>query len=404
MKINIKKIVRPYVLAWLFAGLVGVLLFENIFIRIDSRKFKQDILKEQLYIREKINVHKILSENDRYIKVTRFYSAIMSVYGVKYNHRLKKQDNGLNHYQKADVILEMYELSKLLNLPVMLLPALAAYESAYRPGVKTEYETGLFQHRPSAVGQAKLFYDWLPKKYKKKLAFTYNNRDDLTDPVNAIRIQAVLLWGYKKMFNDNQAFYISASHWGLSRIMPIYKAGIRIKDKFVFNRGTIKEDARNPLMYFYIINQYVVNFENFDLKIGIENGYIEKYKQTCSRYEKDYLNSWKFIKSLQDDIKKIEELKAEKEKMIAGYNEKIKNVDKKYREIYSMVHSGKYDSVKKLFKQSREDFYKILVDPIIRKKADNRERWLSIMYIFILIILITFSFIGFYSLIKKIRG
>jgi len=349
---------------WLtgFSILLSIIFIIQFYVIYNDNLELSKLLRQEDYVRERITVDEILSPNDRYLKVSKFYSAIIATYGVKYHqNKGRENDQGLSHYQKPDFILEVYRLCNMLDIPYMLPMAMATFESSFRPYVQTDFETGIFQHRPEAVGQAWIYYYQLSPEYQKKCSFYYNDREDLKDIINAIRIQMVLLWGYKKDFANNQAYYISSAHWGLHRIWPMYSRGIAIPDEFSFNKGTVDEDCRNPMMYYFIINSYLTAYNRFDLNVWVETaGYKEVYKKACSKLEWGYLEGWKYAQDLLETAKEVElnnsEYKEKNEKLIKKYNDKIKQVDEEYRRIHGLMMQGKYRDIKDLFNLARQEF------------------------------------------------
>ena len=388
---------------WFVGALALMFLSFNFIIYFEKESQVRYLIKEQNYVKDEIALDKIITENDRRIKITSFYASIIATYGVKYHPGKKRDRQGLNHYQKADFILTTYKLCKLLDIPYMLPMSIAGYESGFIPAAETDYETGIFQHRPVAVAQAFMYYHQLPAAYKKQCAFVYTSAEDLKDPVNALKIQMVLLWGLKKDFDNNEGFYVSGSHWGTHLIYPLYKKGITIPDEFVFNKGTIKEDARNPLMYYYIINAYKSRFDMFSLKVWIENDYVARYKRQASKSEVGFLDGWKYAQDLLKTAKEVEinntKYEEEQERLIRKYNEKIKTVETEYRRIHGLMKEGKFDKIKDLFKLGRSQFF-WLVGEVNQDNISEQKKFLIKIYISAIIIFLLIFLFGLIEIIK----
>ena len=179
-----------------------------------------------------------------------------------------------------------------------------------------------------------------------------------------------------------------------------------IPDQFVFNRGTLKEDARNPLMYYYIINAYENRFNEFDLKVWIDQGYIDAYKKECSRMEWGFLEGWKYAQDLLKTAQEIkintEKYEAENKRLIEKYNEKIKKVDEEYRRIHGLMKRGKFKKIKDLFLIAKLQF-RALRDEIMDQEKKMIERILLISYILIILIILIFAIIGVIDIIRWIR-
>ena len=136
--IDPRTLIRPWYLAGFCVFLSILFLIQSIIIHLDRNDIRERY-QDQIQIREKITADRILSENDRYLKITKFYSSIISVYGVKFHPKKKRgNDQGLNNYQRADFIRETYQLCRLLDIPWMLPMAIATFESAFRPYAETE--------------------------------------------------------------------------------------------------------------------------------------------------------------------------------------------------------------------------------------------------------------------------
>ena len=403
MQINIKHLIKPTYMMWMFAGL-SIIFLSVIIIIWNEWKDERETDKENNRIKKDIHVDRITTESDKYITVTEFYVDIMSTYGVKYNHRKgKSQNQGLNHYQRIDTAKEIYQLSKLLNISYMLPMSIAQYESAFRPYIFTTnslgeiIEMGLYQHRSGAVGQAFLYSHQLPQAYKKRCAFYYEGPESLKDPINATRIELVLLWGEKRTYANNRAFFVSSRHWGQSSIYPLWSGGITPDENFIFDKDTIKEDSRNPLMYYSIIRAYETQFNKFNLKVWVEtSGYAKLYKKKCSKMEWGYIEGWKYaqtqIKIAKLITLKTEQHKEEVNKLELKYLDNIKKLDNKYRELNGYLKRSEFKKIEDIFSEGMAHF-KWLRNTIRDDEKKIAHKIFVVLYAISLLIMFVCTFI-----------
>ena len=393
----LKKLIRPTYMMWLFAALCIFFLFTNFIIWNEWRE-ESKVHDENTRIKNDVDADKITTSSDSYLQITEFYIDIISTYGVKYNYKKGKGRNqGLNHYQRTDVVKEVYQLCKLLDIPFMLPVSIAAYESAFRPYVFTtnkngeKLEVGLYQHRQGAVGQAWLAYHQLPPAYQKRCAFHYTGDESLEDPINATRIELVLLWGEKRDYANNKAFYVSSRHWGKGDIYPLYAGGIVPEKDFEFNKGTIKEDVRNPLMYYHIIRSYEEQFNKFSLKVWVEtSGYAELYRKECSKLELGFIEGWKYAQTqieLSEEIKKeTERSKKKVEKLELKYLDNIKKLDGKYRQLNGYLKRNEFQHVHDIWNEGMAHL-KWLRDIIRDEEKKLANKIFVILYVIALVIM-----------------
>ena len=388
-------------LTYAFMVLSAVLLILVFVIYIDGGNRVDRIVKEHTYIDRILKIKSQLTPDSTKLRITTFYSEIIARYGMRYHPKNNSNIQGLNHYQKADIINLIYTGCTELQIDYMLPMGKIIFESAYRPYVETDWETGLWQQRKVYVIQAFYFYNQLPTHLKKKYHFYYNDREDLKDPINATKIELVSLWGLKRMFKGNKVFVYSASHWGIGKIWPIYKKGIDFPEKYVFDKDTIKEDSRNPLMYYYVINSYASRFWEGDVDCWIEENYIKEYKKHISKQENDYINEWKYIKNLLDMLDEKEKKIAEIKQIDLKYQSKVKRLDDIYRQAHKSIMEGDFTDIKLVFGICKRHL-KDLAKEILADKKTVLEKVLIIIYLIIFCLFLIFSIIGFLVVIKKI--
>jgi len=407
LKFLLKKFIRKtYHSPWFFIA-VSILIW-SIIIWQDGRKQQSVLIDTFTRIKDRQRDEKILTENDRYIKVTTFYSEIIARYGLKYHRKNEPNDQGLTKYQKPDFIQEVYEVTRLLDLPTFSLMAKARIETSFGPECVGDNGSafGMYQHHQDAVGQAKIYFDWLPRSYQKRLGIVYRGPKDLEDPINATRVEGVLQWGLKRQYRNDIPIYITASHWGIRRIDPYYKKGVKLPRYFKFNVGTIKEDIRNPFMYYYIWNAHISQWNTFSVKVNIDKTYLEKYRRACSKQEWNFIQSWKYVKQLRDDVDKIEKMKLEFEtkfdKQLKHIAKKAIDTDEKYRRIYGLATKGKFRDYNDLWPMTKALFKGLAQDLRKEKEEKKRKIAITIYLIMVVTILLLASFAPTFAIIKVI--
>lgn len=392
---------------WWLVSLLGALLagsiIQTVIIYVDGRNRVENVIEEMTYIKDTVAADRITTESDRFIKVTTMYSEIIAVYGNKYHEKNRPQFQGFTTKQKAAVIKEWYELSALLDLPFFVLPSIGAMESSLNPlSTTTNYlgviiEAGYLQNRVEAVIQAKWYYEQLPEEYKKRCAFIYGGQEDLLDPINATRVTAVLLWGLKLRYQNNWAWVMTTYHWGLERIDRYYQAGIAPTKEFVFNKGTLKEDVRDPFLYYWVFNAYCSQFSRFEIKVNVDHSYLVNYLEACSQLEWTFIRQWKWF---QEMIELSEEIKGDKidfeEKQrehIAKWEERMREANEEFLTAKGIITEGKFNKIRDVFKlgdMAVTDF----LSEIQNEKVDKLSRVAMSGFLGLIAILTIFAFLG----------
>jgi hypothetical protein len=411
VNIHLKKIIRPTYFAWVFLFTTFLFFSLCIFIYIDKDRQARYAYAERSYIDEQIEINKIISENERYLKITEFYSSIMSTYFVKYREKDNRIDRGLNKYQKSELIYEVYHGCRILRIPYMYPMAKIIIESSGRPFIRTKWETGLWQMRHEYAMQAKYFYQFLPEHLKKRFAFVYTGKkEELENVINSTRIELINIWGYMRMFDGSVAWAYTASHWGMDKIHKIYKSGIKLDmctfpKEYRFKVKNSEDDVRNPLMYYYLATAYASQFEKFSTKVYVDKGYIEAYRRQASRLEREYIDMLKFVSDTMKYIVEVKEnqekFESQQKKLKLKYEEKIKYVDDEYRKLQGLVKSGRFKSFKDIVRMARGHF-RWLRDEIVKEKKELYYKFLIYVYVFIVCFILFFFVIGLIATIKKI--
>jgi len=392
-QIPLEKLIRPTYMAWMFGAMAFFFLIFGIFIYLDKIKEVNYIIKESFHIKEQVEVNKILTQNDRYLKVQAMYANIIATYGTKYHPSKGKGNNqGLNHYQKADFMKEVYKLCTWLDIPYMWPMGKCSFESAFRPYVMTEYETGIWQQRHEYALMAHYYFQFLPESLKDKIHFRYKSREDLLDPINATRIEMIVIWGmYNYRFDHNLAWTYIASHWGESKIYPLYDKNIPIPEEYIFMKKNAERDARNPLMYYGVVYSYVSQFEKFSTKVWIDHSYIAAYKKECSRLERNYIEELEFIRDWYDLAKQYHKNNLEHEKkqkkIELKWEDKVTKLEDKYRELNGYIKAGKYRKVNDIFLEGKAHF-KGLRDAIRKDQKKDAHNIFMILWAISLLIML----------------
>ncbi|GAG79760.1 unnamed protein product [marine sediment metagenome] len=178
LKIGIKHLIKPTYFAWGFGFLSLIFAIQVIIIWNNSNKTLNRTIDKFTHIEDRIALDRINTESDRYSKVTKFYSEIISdhfnKYRPEYNKKGKYKYQGLTDRQCSQIINFWYRGCRILNINYMIPPAIAARESAGNPISRTYYkkkykknerkrilEAGLYNNRDIAVAQAFKYYSWI---------------------------------------------------------------------------------------------------------------------------------------------------------------------------------------------------------------------------------------------------
>ena len=400
---------------WYITIIFGILAICSIVLAtifyLDGNARVQLAYEEKSYMSDRRAIDKILSEADKYLKITSFYSTIIGRYGKKYhpNYKDKINEQGLTGREKADVIREIYELERMLSIPHFTLISKAKIESGFAPKASTftatgdVLEAGLWQNRDVAVMQASFFLRQMPPQMAERCAFRYQSIEDLYDPINACRIEAINTWGCMQRYEYDPSWVIPAVHWGITRIDKYWRLGIVPPKEFIFNKDTIKEDSRNPLTYYYLWNENFQQFSRFDIHVNVDAGWEKAYRSECSRAERDFIDQSKFVKEAKE---LLEEIKIHKLEVNAEYEAKNAKVDKliheaniQYMKSMGMIKTGRHKNIEYVF-----DIYKVhFMDMIreMRKPEVDRMREMAIFgYLVVLCLLLIFSVFGVISVFK----
>jgi hypothetical protein len=439
----LKHIIRP----WYFAGFATFLaLFITIISILIINELKNNLYNIR-YLNDKIKEDVMVTERDNQLKVIAMYNLIISTYGNKYHKRYnvgkKRKYQGLEPRWQAPLFnRKSYDYEKRLNIPYMTFHTFAKIETAFNPYAETKreitvkkgrketkkaliLEAGIFQHREEAVGQALLFNKQMRSIHPnlaEELEFKFNKMGDLFDPINALRVQANLVWGYMQKTANQMAWWSTLTHWGWGRIAGYYyfrkNKGI-LPDDFTFNKGTVKEDTRDPLQYFGLFFANWGQFSKFRIRVGVEQWYDKLYKQECSRLEWQFIQSWKFVKDLKEDVQDFKkfrlETKIEHEKRLKKILSKAANIDREYAKLHGIIKSGRFTKINNVFGMWRIHFKKLRDDLGYERKAKTKvgkkevrfNKSLIIIYLIAMGLLFAFSIIGILStiiiVIKKIK-
>lgn len=398
--------------------ILSLALFSAILICILERiEYSQElsaIRSERRIIEDRLVQDIVVSEKEKKLKIVTMYSAIIGKYGYKFhpnnNSGNSRKYQGLNKYAKAEFIIKAFEYESLLEIPYFTLCTIALIETAFNPIAETFWEdgtlkeAGIFQNRREAVGQALLYFRELSAnnpKIAQKLEFTFSDMKDLQNPINALKIEAILIWGLKRDFAGEMPYYISALHWGIHRVMPYYGSKTHFPEAFIFNKHTKREDIRNPLMYFTVFNEFYSSFCNYTTSVNVDMTWLARYKKRCSDVEWQFINSWKYLSDLKNRIKEIEEYKIasrqEHEEMILKLKSRMERTDEEYRKIMGIARSGKFTNIKDVFKLWRKSFLffvaEVKQDKVVRYSLMIQSivvGIIGIIIVFIMLLIIIF--------------
>ena len=402
MKIELNKILRPLFFAWGF-GIVSVLMLTlTIFVIWTSRTERQWLINDRIEFDTEISHQLMLSASDHKRVSIDFANKIISRYGYRYHHKNKK---AMHPKERADFVLKAYEYEKVLDLPTFTLLSFAMLESYFNPYEKGLYnESGMFQFRKSTVAQAESFWRSIRSpKIREKLRFRYNSTNDLVDPLNQLKMAAVLIWGYRIDFGNDLMWYISAYHWGGGQMYKYYAKGVLPPDEFLFNKGTVKEDARNPFSYYFVWSQIHNAFSGYRQQMSLPLEYISAYRKAASERELIFIDHYKLVQKLKNSIRDLKAMKTEfteeREKEIKRLDKLVSSAEKEYAIKKKWIKDGNFTTIEQVWTAERT-IWKDFLKGVFEEKFIFRERLVLYVTGGLMVVLLLFSFIGIYVFLR----
>ncbi len=397
--IKLNKLLDIY-LKWLLAGFCVLLLIilywsmssrKDLIFDYNDHKMYWDTMSEELLVRP----------GEAFKKYTDWYNKVLGWYGPKYHRKHKR---GMHPRIRSKWVKNLHEYNTLLDLPPMALLSIALFESSYDLKATGPFkEMGMFQMRKGAVMQAEWYHKTIrSKNIKDKLRFRYQKESDLQDPLNQLKIAAVLLWGYRIDFGNDPMWYISAYHWG-GMMGKYYYAGVLPPKEFVFNKGTVKEDVRDPFSYYFVWAQIDFAFRHFRKDINIPYDYIREYRKHMNKYEKEYIYDYKYIRKLKRELMDIKEYQAEfkkeQKKKLKRLDALVKKADKEYSHIHGLIKTGQFKNIKDIFSMGI-GVYKKLIKDIAKDNVRIRDKTAIYMAGASLIILFVLAVVGLFYIVR----
>jgi hypothetical protein len=425
LTLSVQRTIMKWTLVWASVFITTTAVFLAIFFYIDANNRVQHERDRLKYHDDTRNLEKIMGKNEKYLRVTTFYTEIHVTFGQKYVPKyIGKPEQGLHTKEEALLNREWERLSRILGFPYMILPAKAVVESALKKNAQTfrtykltdgtevmePLETGLYQHREIAVGQAFIFFNRMPTYLQKECFFYYNSPEDLKDPINATRIEAVLTWGSMIKYKRDLIWVWFAIHHGEGKSWPLYRYDIEPPKEYVFNKGRPDEDAKNPFSYPFLVYKHFIKFNQFDTQVGISRAWIDRYKETCSKIEWSYIELQKTVQKYnrkrQQQTEKAKEADLEEEERFKEIDKLALKLENKGRELNGLIKKGKFTNVKEVY-LFMESFTKETMRDFVSKETQRNRKVAIGALLCIIVIVLIFALAGFIwmilSIIKKMR-
>lgn len=390
--------------AIIIAVMAAVFLALLVYEKIDRREFEKFLISDSEQFRDRIAERALVGPQEAWLKYTDFYNKVIGWYGHRY-HKSKIQ--AMSPKQRADWVVNCYEYSEALNLPKFALVSLALMESDFNPVAVGPFdERGMFQMRHAAIAQAQFFYTrWLDPELKKKFRFEADDWYDLENPLNQLKIAALIIWGYKRMFRGDPRWYITAYHWGSDLIMKYYRNDILPPAKFVFNKGTIREDVRSPWSYYFVWAQINNAFSHFRKDINMPIDYLKLYRKQASALELQFIDSWKYVKTLRDTVDRIKAREKEFDEDIEREMKKLKRLtvkaEEEYTKLHKLIQTGNFRNISDVFTAGKA-VYKKLIGDMCSEAMGRREKLVIYAAGGLILLLLFFSPVGIYCVLRRI--
>ena len=161
-----------------------------------------------------------------------------------------------------------------------------------------------------------------------------------------------------------------------------------------------------PGVYYHIINQYLSAFERFDIKVRLDKRYDKIYKSTCSKMEREYINSYKFFNEfvdLYDEVKQdTKDYYKKRENKILKLESKIRNLGRYYKDAQKRIKAGAFTTLKDFWIVIKADARAMIKD-IEKEKNTKIRRTLKIILVGICLIIISIIVLIVIFIIKYIK-
>lgn len=430
MHIHVRKLIRPTYLAWAFMTAFIFMTILSLMFYFGGRADVQKTIHEYTYMKDQRELSAVLTERDRNIKINDMYGRIHTTYGKKYHPRWNASDKwmhqGLSKEQRAEFFRLAYEYSRDLSLPYFSLITTSVVETGMNPIARTYkevkqdvpgivlkkdgkfyiiLEAGIFQQRFEAVEHAFwVLENVMSPAQRRRYSFKFTKMEDLFDPINALKIAAILFYDAKLMYNSDPSWYVTSVHWGSSRIWKYFINGVMPPAQFVFNRGTVREDARSPFTYYFYWNAFNTQFEKFTTEVFIDEAWIDSYKKACSKQESLFIDMHKYVRKMIEITEArqqaLDEYKIQDDRYRKAWEKKLSDVDNKYRELIGLMRRGKGRTAKDVFKEGFA-LFKGLADDMYSEKVDKMRKFMIITLAIAMLFIITLAGIGVYHLLTN---
>ncbi len=374
---SIKKILwkHRYITLIIFIILVACKIQIELTWRNAENKIDQQ-LKDVLHIKDGYDTSVIISIKDTRRKVAAFSALIMKRYSFR---RHDKKLKGMDKFTMDMFIQKNIRYTELLNLGYYDIIAIGMIESGFNPFAEGELqeERSMFQFSRSAVDSASGYYRRLPNEIQGILTFSYDDHlKDLQDPINSLKIAAILLWGLKKDYKGQMDWVITIYHWGKSYMHKFYKLN-EFPEFFTFkSRKTKKIYERSCKDYFNTWYNITQNFKRGNIEVQKDLDYWKDIRSKMTIHELRLVDSYKTIKKLRYWLDEADKIQDDYEIAMRNQNKKIykevAKVDKQYKSIFGGLKTGQFGKFKtaiKYMKQSKGFFQKF------RNEVYRPDQW-----------------------------
>ena len=389
-------------LAWGLGILSVILLFIVIFGFVMFSEERRWLINDRIAFDTEISHQLMLSPSDHKRVSIDFANKIISRYGYRYHHKNKK---AMHPKTRADWVLKAYAYEKMLDLPTFTLLSFAMLESYFNPYEKGPYnEGGMFQFRRGTIAMAESFRrDIRSPRIREKLRFQYNGTNDLIDPLNQLKMAAVLIWGYRIEYDNDMMWYVSAYHWGGGQMYKYYVKGVLPPDEFVFNKGTVREDVRNPFSYYFVWSQIHNAFSGYRQQMSLPLDYISAFRKAASERELLYISHLKLIQNLKTSIRDLKNMKTEftegRKKELEKLEKLVLSAEKDYAITQKWIKKGDFTTIEQVWTAEKTIWRKFLKD-LFEDKFILRSKIVIYSTAALGAVALLFSLIGFYSFLR----
>jgi len=386
-----------YWIATIVLFFILVIMFA--FREISHQRTLAKTITDFTYVKEGLSIGDTGIEERR----RRFEKMMMQVFYVySHTYRYERKPKAMNNTEKVRYLRLCFDAATAIDIGLYDVPTIQLFESNFNPNCIGFLlnEMGMGQLTKQTFYLAESIARKLPDNLKRIIGFQLSSEADMLDPIINTKATFVMLWWYKKLYRNQEEFYISLYHWG--GWLAKYAVKGYIPEYFTFDG-----ERRYVLEYYLKWKMYKTAFEKGSVEVGKQ--YEDRYKKQKREREEEiiqYSEMRRMIKNLKRENARNKILISELKSQATKYDKLIKETDTQLRSIF--ITARKQNTKTKIIKEFKKvkGVAKEFVDKI--EKSEKERGHLKLIIIIVLFCLfILFSIYiyikGFIDLLKRIK-